>query len=78
MKRAVFVSVLAVACAVGTISAAPVARLYVTRIGNSSSHGIDTYLVDSGGSCTFERRFIAANSTHMTRPAACVKVGNMF
>ena len=49
MKRAVFVSVLAVACAVGTISAAPVARLYVTRIGNSSSHGIDTYLVARGG-----------------------------
>ena len=27
----------------------------MTRIGNSSSHGIDTYLVDADGSCAFDK-----------------------
>ena len=73
------VAFLATACLVSAAFAAPVARVYVTRVWSQSNKGILSYLVDENGAWTLEKCFIAADSTPLSaRPTACVKLGKFY
>ena len=73
------VAFLAAACLGSAAFAAPVARVYVSRVWSQSNQGILSYLVDENGAWTLEKRFIAANTSPLSeRPAACVKLGKFY